>query len=58
MYALVVPDGTRTVDLHHKSGRVLTKPVQDNGVVFAVQGLRRIVWRDANGTQHSTRAAI
>jgi len=58
VYALLVPDGTKTVDVHLKSGKVLTKPVQDNGVIFAVQGLRRIVWHDANGTQHSTRAAI
>jgi hypothetical protein len=58
LYALLVPDGVETVDVHLKSGKVVTKRVQDNGVLFAIKGLKRIVWRDADGTRHSTRATI
>jgi hypothetical protein len=58
LYSLLVPDGTETVQVHLKSGQVLTKRVQDNAVLFRVKGLKRMTWRDAAGVMHSTRAAV
>jgi hypothetical protein len=58
LYSLLVPDGVESVDVQLKSGKVVTKRVQDNAVLFTIKGLNRIVWRDADGTRHSTRAAI
>jgi hypothetical protein len=58
LYALLLPDGTDTVQLRLRSGQVLTERVQDNAVLFTVKGLERIVWRDATGVEHSSRATI
>jgi hypothetical protein len=58
LYALLLPDGVDRVEVRLKTGQVLTKRAQDNAVLFTVKGLKRIVWRDAAGVEHSTRAAI
>jgi hypothetical protein len=58
LYSLLVPDGTDTVDVHLRSGEVLTKRVQRNAVLFTAKGLDHISWRDAQGTVRRTRAAV
>jgi len=58
VYSLLVPDGTTTVTLHLRSGETRTEPVQDNAVLFAVEGLERMSWRDASGREFSARATI
>jgi hypothetical protein len=58
LYYLLLPDGTETVEIHLKSGRVVTKRVQDNAIIIQIKGLKRMTWRDADGTERSTRAGI
>jgi hypothetical protein len=58
LYALLVPDGTKTVDVHLKSGGVVRRRVQDNAIIFQLKGVDRFEWQDADGTKRSTRAGI
>ena len=58
LYTLVVPDGTKTVEVHLKSGGVVRKRVQDNAIIIERKGVDRFEWQDADGTERSTRAGI
>ena len=57
VYFLMLPDGTQRVDVEFISGAVRAQRVQSNGVLLRAKGLKRIRWLDANGVEHSTRAA-
>ena len=56
VYTLLLPDGVQRVAIHHSDGSVVTRAVQDNGLLYEGRGVRRFVWRDANGKQHARSA--
>jgi hypothetical protein len=57
-YMLLVPDGVARVEIELRGGRSVSRPVQENAIVYQGRGVRRFTWRDASGAEHSTRASI